>query len=253
MSGGKKKRADLRQGQQQFNQFAGQAIDTLRPFSEGGLPAFNNANALLGLGGDQNAANQNFRNSLFYTGGENAFNTDRDAIDSGLSSQGLLFSSARQRAVEEARNRNFQNAFSQYLGLNQSQAGLGAQTAGNIANLQFGQGNAALNTSQNIANTRQGFLGTLGQLAGIGGQFAGAATGFSDRRLKADIEHIGNDGPLPRYKWKWNEHANGLGLEGHSSGYMADEVERVFPDAVFTGAYDYKMVDYVRVSEHLER
>ena len=181
MSGGKKRRRDLAQGQQQFNQFAGQAIQTLQPFAQGGIPAFNNANALLGLSGAdaQTAANQNFQNSPFFTGGQNAFNVENDAINTGLADQGLLFSQARLNAVEDARQRNFQNAFQQFLGLNQSQAGIGANTAGNIANVQLGQGNAALGTAQNIASTRQGFLGTLGQIAGIG---QAIGTGFSGFR-----------------------------------------------------------------------
>lgn len=180
MSGGKKKRRDLRQGQEQFNQFAGQAVNTLRPYSEGGLPAFNNANAILGLSGadQQQAAFNNFRNSPFYTGAEYAFNNESDAIDAGLSNSGLLYSQSRQNAREDARQRNFQNGFAQYLGLNQSQAGIGANTAGNIANVQLGQGNAALGTAQNIASTRQGFLGTLGQIAGIGQVIGGRQNGF---------------------------------------------------------------------------
>ena len=252
MSGGKKKRSDLRQGQQQFNQFANQAIGTLQPFAQGGQNAFNQGNSLLGLNGldAQNGANQNFFNSLAYTGGQNAFNTERDAINAGLSDQGLLFSQARINGVEDARQRNFQNAFSQYLGLNQNQAGIGANTAGAIAQTQLGQGQAALGTAQNIANTRQGFLGTLGQISQIGSQIGQAAAGFSDRRLKSDVERIGFTGPLPLYKWRWNDEAKALGLEGPSSGFMADDVAKVIPEAVGE-RQGYKTVDYRMVLERL--
>lgn len=248
MSGGKKKRADLRQGQDQFNQFADKAVGTLAPYSQAGIPATNQLSALLGLSGDQGAANQNFQNSLFYQGGQNAFNTERDAINSGLSDQGLLYSQARINGVEDARQRNFQNAFSQYLSANQGLAGLGANAAGNTAQLQFGQGQAALGTAQNIAGTRQGILGTLGQIAQIGGQIGQAAAGFSDRRLKDNIRAIDARGPLLLYKWNWNDKAKALGLEGPSSGFMADEVARVMPEAV--GAREgYATVNYPMVLE----
>ena len=248
--GGKKKRRDLRAGQEQFNQFAGQAINQIKPYAEGGLPAFGNANAFLGLGTDEQnaAARARFEASPFFTGGENAFRTERDAVDAGLSSGGLLFSQARLNAVEDARRRSYQNALSQYLGLNQSQSGLGVGAATGVANILGSQGQAALNTAQNIASTRQGFLGTLGQIAGIGNAFGQAYTGFSDRRLKSDISKIDQFGPLAVYLWRWNEDAEALGLSGEDVGFMADEVERLLPEAVGVRA-GYKTVDYAKVME----
>lgn len=253
-NGGKKKRRDLRAGQEQFNKFSGQAIEQIKPYSQGGLPAFGNANAFLGLGtnAENAAARARFEASPFFTGGENAFRTERDAIDAGLSDQGLLFSSARLNAVEDARRRNYQNALSQYLSLNQGQSGIGANAASGVANIFGQQGNAALNTAQNIASTRQGFLGTLGQLSEIGKNFGDAYTGFSDRRLKSDIAKIDDFGPFNVYRWRWNEKAAELGLSGEEVGLMADEVEAVMPEAVAIER-GYKIVDYPAVMERFGR
>ena len=55
---------------------------------------------------------------------------------------------------------------------------------------------------------------------------------FSDSRLKDNIQKIGEKDGLNWYSWNWNEEANGLGLFGESEGFMADEVESVYPEKV---------------------
>jgi hypothetical protein len=60
----------------------------------------------------------------------------------------------------------------------------------------------------------------------------------SDRRVKRDVVRIGTGRyGLPLYTWRyvWG----GVGV-----GYMADEVERVRPDAVLIGADGFARVDY---------
>lgn len=70
----------------------------------------------------------------------------------------------------------------------------------------------------------------------VGGQIGGAAI-LSDRRLKSNIRRIGT-------------HKLGIGIYSYeifgkpSTGVMADEVEKVKPEAVITGADGYKMVNY---------
>lgn len=65
----------------------------------------------------------------------------------------------------------------------------------------------------------------LGGLLGLGGNLAMA---FSDRRLKADIERIGENGPLGVYRFRYLWDVPGT----ERIGYMADEVLRVKPEAV---------------------
>lgn len=81
---------------------------------------------------------------------------------------------------------------------------------------------------------------------GLAGTLGGWA--LSDKRLKEDIEKIGED---PRgwnvYKFRYrNAEKNNETLR---LGFMADEVERVRPDAVFTSPHTgLKMVDYEKLA-----
>lgn len=64
-----------------------------------------------------------------------------------------------------------------------------------------------------------------------------AAMMLSDRRLKTHIKKIGEANGLNVYEWiyLWGKKA---------IGYMADEVEKIRPDAVATHASGFKMVNY---------
>lgn len=252
MSGGKKKRKSIDQGLQQSQQYTQQGAAALQPYAQAGVPATNQMSSLLGLNTpqDQAKATAAFNASPFYTAGQNAFGLEKDAVDAGLSNQGLLYSQARLNAVEDARQRNYGNAFQSYLNTTSGLAGMGLQGAGGQANLYGQQGQNQLNAGFQKANTYQGFLGTLGQISQIGSNFGQAASGFSDRRLKTNIEEIGKQGPLTKYRWRWNETARDLGLEGPDSGYMADEVERVMPEAV-SEKYGFKVIDYAMIEERL--
>jgi len=65
------------------------------------------------------------------------------------------------------------------------------------------------------------------------------ATGASasDRRLKKNIKKVGELKGLNVYDFDyiWGK---------HSTGFMADEVEKVYPDMVITNESGYKMVNY---------
>ena len=82
----------------------------------------------------------------------------------------------------------------------------------------------------------------MGGLFGLGGTAATAAFKYSDRRLKRDIEpvDIGAHG-LPVYEFRY------LWSDAYETGYMADEVERVRPDAVITLPSGFKAVDYAKL------
>ena len=95
----------------------------------------------------------------------------------------------------------------------------------NAYNQQVGQQNA----------TTSGLFG-LGSAAAMSYPWYMAAAA-SDRRLKRKIKRIGT-------------HASGVGLykydifDRHETGVMADEVERVLPEAVVEHPSGYKMVRY---------
>ena len=102
--------------------------------------------------------------------------------------------------------------------------------------LSQGQVAAAQNkaqASQNSANNTMGLVG-LGLTA---------ASFFSDRRLKDNIEFVGMENGHKKYRWDWNEIASGLGLSGSGHGVMADEVD---PGAVSIRD-GYMVVDYSKL------
>ncbi|MCA1400049.1 tail fiber domain-containing protein [Bradyrhizobium sp. BRP56] len=95
-----------------------------------------------------------------------------------------------------------------------------------------------LNQSNATMGGLFGLGGTLGGslLQGIG-KAGGMASFFSDRRLKSDIVRIGTlENGLPVYEYTI--------FGGRQRGVMADEVEQVMPDAVFTHPSGFKMVNY---------
>jgi hypothetical protein len=88
----------------------------------------------------------------------------------------------------------------------------------------------------------------LSMLLGAGTMLGGAALGnpaiFSDRRLKSDIEKIGEtfDGQSI-YRYRYN------GSRTVHIGLMADEVEKIEPEAVTTTPEGIKMVHYGLATE----
>ena len=90
--------------------------------------------------------------------------------------------------------------------------------------------------------------GLMGGLFNIGSSFAGSPTGaaalssfFSDRRLKSNIERIGTHDKYDIGIYSYEK----FGIP--EIGYMADEVQKVIPEAVTVHASGYKMVDYSKV------
>lgn len=75
---------------------------------------------------------------------------------------------------------------------------------------------------------------------------AGSAIGaLSDRRLKENIKKIGTaDNGLPIYSY------NLKGSPRTQIGFMADEVEKVNPEAVITHPSGFKLVDYGKAVAH---
>lgn len=75
----------------------------------------------------------------------------------------------------------------------------------------------------------------------VGGLLGGATllSKFSDARLKTDIKRVGRaDNGLPIYVYRYK------GSPVRELGFMAQDVERVRPDAVFAHPSGFKMVNY---------
>jgi hypothetical protein len=119
------------------------------------------------------------------------------------------------------------------------------QGLGGLANLpslapQIAQGTAGIGqtlaqgeigAAQTGQATQQQGIGNIMGIANLGLQAYGSGM-FSDRRLKDDIVHVGDNNGHKWYVWKWNKLANRLGLDGSCSGVMADEAHTKQPDAV---------------------
>jgi hypothetical protein len=81
---------------------------------------------------------------------------------------------------------------------------------------------------------RNPFTYESSKTGGIGTQLAGQALGMvmSDIRLKTNLVPIGSHHGLTVYKWDWTASAKRFGYEGESRGFIAQEVELLYPEAV---------------------
>ncbi len=87
----------------------------------------------------------------------------------------------------------------------------------------------------NLGNSNGSLFGTIGN---IGSWLLTP----SDARLKEDVKHIGETHaglPIYSYKYKWGG--------PKTMGVMAQDVEKVDPDAVTTHASGFKLVNYGKV------
>jgi len=121
------------------------------------------------------------------------------------------------------------NSATQYGGVNYTGA------AQNQAAFNQDQANA---TNAYNNNNQQGAMGLLGT-----GLQAASMFGFSDRRLKRDIRKVGtmHMGKLNVYEFRY------LGSQTKEIGVMADEVAKVYPDAVKKADSGYLMVNYSKL------
>ena len=111
------------------------------------------------------------------------------------------------------------------------------------------------------ANAKKGGWGSaLGSIAGsVLGNYAGSVAGseaitagfamLSDERLKQDMKfHSVADNGVKYYTWEWNDKAKRIGAKGGTQfGVIAQEVEKMYPDAVKRGVHGYLEVDYRKI------
>lgn len=113
----------------------------------------------------------------------------------------------------------------------------------------IGGGSAALSALDRGRGTTSSQNGVQGLNIGQVGQLASGAgaliTAMSDRRLKTDIKKVGDlDSGIGLYTYRYK------GDAVRRVGVMADEVEKVLPEAVVEAGLGFKAVDYKRVMEH---
>ena len=91
----------------------------------------------------------------------------------------------------------------------------------------------------------QGFAGGPSPFSQIASAAATGASFMSDVRLKNEITFIGKlENGIKIYKWKWNEKGKELAGDQVEFGVLAQEVQKIVPEAVITGPDGYLMVNY---------
>jgi hypothetical protein len=215
--------------------------------------------ALTGMVGDlgsrQQIADALYGKATQYMG--QAFGDQENALMSRLQNQGLVEGSdAYERAM-----RNFMQTRGQAYEGAASSAVINADTASNNAVSRIAQ---LLAATKETVPTGAGVGGGADLLGALQAQYgadlnrsnaknaqkdsdmqtalqlgATAAMFFSDRRLKSDVNLIGVAAGLPAYEYK---------IFGKTErGFMADEVQTLYPDAVHEHPSGYLMVDYAKI------
>jgi hypothetical protein len=195
----------------------------------------------------QGAANNLYGAGNTTSGAVSALNQQglgNQAAGVGMIGQGLDASNAGANATLQAEAQRLGIPL-QNLGLLSSLgipiAGLGSQSSGtsNTTNQMSGV-QQFLGITQGLGNL---FGGGGGGGGGGAGSVAGIAKFLSDRRLKRDIERVGelpNGLNVYTFRYLWDDQP--------FIGLMADEVQKVIPDAV-SMVGDYLAVDYGMVME----
>ena len=108
----------------------------------------------------------------------------------------------------------------------------------------LGQGQVAAGQAQQAGYNQMG--SNMMGMANLGIKAYGAGIDFSDRRLKRNLEKIGEVNGHNWYMWDWNIVANKMGLDGKSEGVLADELVKTNPDCI--GIQDgFMFVDYTKL------
>jgi hypothetical protein len=122
------------------------------------------------------------------------------------------------------------------------------------SNLQsglFNLGGTILGNLGGVGNAVSSVVGGVGNALGsVGNAIGNVFKGFSDPRLKENINRIGTlPNGLPYYSFEYIDAVKDHPLGGHGvhTGVMADEVEAMYPYAVETMDNGYKAVDYAKL------
>ena len=215
------------------------------------LTEHNFANQAMGAQNQMNLANLGFNNQSALA--QNA--AELQAI--GINNQVMQNQFAQQQAIADYQNKQRQQQIAeaqmrQLQPLNNINALLTGQQVGmpqmpafntagaaqpvNYLGAANAQGNYNLQAAQ-MDNASANSL--LGGAFGLGGQLGAASImSFSDRRLKVDIKRLFRIGSLGVYEYRY------AGGKQKHIGFMADEVKKVYPQAVKRHPNGYDMVDY---------
>ena len=239
-------------------------------------------NAYTGQPGGQEALNNAFFQSPGY---QFRLDQGQQQLDRMAARGGNFFSGRGLNAAQEYGQNFASNEFGNYINQLNALSGLGSGAASQSGSnaIQTGAlmgqnftnaGNARAGAYMNTGNALNSLIGQgigaygMGLFGGggsnvWGGWGSGSGSGaptinnspavqtqfgtlfgndpYSDRRLKRDIEPVGTHKGLTVYAFRY------LWDDALHYGYMADEVEKVAPDAVSEDANGFKRVNYAKV------
>jgi|ERR1700744_247991 len=245
-----------------------QTRSDLMPYMTGGASAFSQLQNLIGLnGGNSQSMLATLQNSPGY---QFALQQGQTGLDRTAAARGLLLSGGQLKDTVNYNQGMADQLYGTYYNQLMGAAGLGENAAAQT-------GNAATATGQGMAGSIMGggqalaggLAGGVNNLGGALYQYSmlnqsqlGTGPGIpgyngpgpdptldesfltSDRRLKTDIRRIGGtDSGLPIYSYRFK------GSRVPQMGVMAQDVEKVAPDAVITLPSGYKAVNYRAVSQ----
>jgi len=163
---------------------------TLQPFVNSGTQAQGQINALLGLGGDSQAASNAFNTFQNSDGYQFRMDQGMKALNTGLASRGLIQSGAAIKGAEQYGQNLASGEFGNYLGYlgNQQQTGLSAAnalagvgtnyanaTSANNNSAATASGNASLATGANINSLIGTGINALALKQGLGSSYGGGS------------------------------------------------------------------------------
>lgn len=208
-----------------------------------------------GIGGDPGASLSAFQSSPIYQAMQNARASGEESILRQQAATGGLRTGTTQQNLAGFNQRIEDQALMNYMGgltglaNTQTYAPQIAQMTSGIGQT-LGQGMVAEQQGllagredlRNFAQNERQYGHEVG-MSFLGGSGGGSGGMFSDSALKENVEKIGTQNGFNVYKWSWNDLAKDLGLYGESSGVLADEVEKVKPEAVSMNN-GFKFVNY---------
>lgn len=197
-----------------------QLQQTYSPMTQQGVGASQQLGALLGLGGDQGAANQAFQNFQNSSGFQNILQNAMRGVSGNAAARGLLNSGSTARALQDRASQLGQQSFGNYLQQLQGLSGQGLQAGSLISGA--GQQSTSQGSSPGLLSAGLSLL--------------------SDRRAKKDIRKISEleDG-LGIYEFRYKV---GNDQETLRRGVMADEVAKLRPWALGPLSHGFMTVNY---------
>lgn len=246
------------QGMSENVEFQREALDYLKEqeelpsqIREGGLSGLG---ALFGVPGVEGQSKADFvagiESDPFY---QQQLKAAEESLLRNASATGSLRSGQTQAGLATIAPQLQQNIYNQHLAGLEGLAGIGsgagqiAQQTSNIGNvINQGYNQLGATTSAGILGPAQAKQAGLGNVLNAGLTAGALFAAFSDPILKDDVKVIGKVSGMDWCEWSWNEQAKKLGLEGKAQGFMADEVERKYPDSC--GVKDgYRFVNYAEI------